>query len=96
MHFNVRRLAFYAFIPIGLIARQNEPPRCGADLEIISSLLDPEQISRYLKYVGMPAAPPPRAGIKMKGLCGDWCQEAVKVSAWQRGPLRLRKKFNQL
>ncbi len=48
-------------------------PRCGADLEIISAVLDTEQISRYLKYVGMPAAPPPRAGIKMKVLCDDWC-----------------------
>jgi hypothetical protein len=48
-------------------------PRCGADLEIISAVMDPEQISRYLKYVGMPAAPPPRAGIKMKVLCDDWC-----------------------
>ncbi|MCX6128493.1 MAG: transposase, partial [Proteobacteria bacterium] len=48
-------------------------PRCGADLQIISAVLDSEQISRYLKYVGMPAAQPPRAGIKMKVLCDDWC-----------------------
>jgi len=47
-------------------------PRCGADLEIISAVLDTEQISRYLKYVGMLAAPPCRAGIKMKVLCEDW------------------------
>ena len=47
-------------------------PRCGSDLEIISAVLDAEQIARYLKYVGMPAAPPARAGIKMKVLCEDW------------------------
>ncbi len=29
-------------------------PRCGADLEIISAVLDGDQISRYLKYLGRP------------------------------------------
>ncbi len=29
-------------------------PRCGADLEIITAVLDTEQISRYLKYLGRP------------------------------------------
>ncbi len=28
-------------------------PRCGAVLEIISAVLDPVQISRYLKYVDL-------------------------------------------
>lgn len=48
-------------------------PRCGADLEIIAAVLDPIQIARYLKHTGMPAAPPARAGIKMRVVCDEWC-----------------------
>jgi hypothetical protein len=47
-------------------------PRCGTELEIIAAVLDPVQIVRYLRHVGMPAAPPARAGVKMKVLCEEW------------------------
>jgi hypothetical protein len=55
-------------------------PCCGADLEIISAVLDPEQISRY-RWYALSATTPSRHQ-KMKVLCDDWCQEAVKVSTW--------------
>ncbi len=47
-------------------------PRCGSDLEIIAAIVDPIQIARYLKHTGMPAAPPARAGVKMKVVCEEW------------------------
>jgi len=31
------------------------------------------QIARYLKHTGMPAAPPSRAGVKMRVVCYEWC-----------------------
>ena len=46
-------------------------PRCGSDLEIIAAVLDPFQIARYLKHVGMPAAPPAQTGVKMRSLCEE-------------------------
>ncbi len=48
-------------------------PRCGADLEIIAAVLDPIQIARYLKHTGMPAAPPARAGVKIRLANDEWC-----------------------
>ncbi len=48
-------------------------PRCQSELEITSAVLDPIQIARYLKNVGMPAAPPARAPAKLKVLCEEWC-----------------------
>jgi len=48
-------------------------PRCGSDLEIIAAVLDPKQIARYLKHTGMPAAPPARAGVKMRVANDEWC-----------------------
>jgi len=48
-------------------------PRCCSDLEIIAAVLDPMQIARYLKHTGMPAAPPARAGVKMRAVCDEWC-----------------------
>ena len=47
-------------------------PRCGGELEIIAAVLDPKQIARYLKHTGMPAAPPARAGVKMRVVCEEW------------------------
>jgi len=35
--------------------------------------LDPKQIARYLKHTGMPAAPPARAGVKMRVVYDEWC-----------------------
>ena len=57
-------------------------PRCGADLEIIAAVLDPIQIARYLKHTGMPAAPPARAGIKMRVDNEQWPEGAEKGPAW--------------
>jgi hypothetical protein len=48
-------------------------PHCGSDLEIIAAVLDPKQIARYLKHTGMPAAPPARAGVKMRVANDEWC-----------------------
>jgi hypothetical protein len=43
------------------------------NLEIIAAVLDPTQIARYLKHTGKPAAPPARAGVKMRIVCDEWC-----------------------
>jgi len=48
-------------------------PRCKSELEIMAAVLDPIQIARYLKHTGMPAAPPSRAGVKMRIACEEWC-----------------------
>gem|GEM_PF-4379897 len=45
----------------------------GSDLEIIAAVVDPIQIARYLKHTGMPAAPPARAGVKMRVVCDEYC-----------------------
>jgi hypothetical protein len=42
-------------------------------LEIIAAVLDPIQIARYLKQTSMPAAPPARAGVKMRVANDEWC-----------------------
>lgn len=47
-------------------------PRCGKGLEIVSAVVDPAQIRRYLEHVGMPAAPPVRAGVKIRVVWEDW------------------------
>jgi hypothetical protein len=47
-------------------------PRCKSELEIIAAVLDPKQIARYLKHTGMPAAPPARAGVKMRVVYEEW------------------------
>ena len=47
-------------------------PRCGRGLEIVIVVLDPAQIRRYLRHVGMPAAPPVRAGFKIRVVWEDW------------------------
>ncbi len=52
-------------------------PRCKSDLEIIAAVLDPNQIARYLKHTGMPAAPPSRAGVKMR-LANEECYECLE------------------
>ena len=57
-------------------------PRCGADLEIIAAVLDPIEIARYLKHTGMPAAPPARAGVKMRVENEQWSEGAEKGPAW--------------
>jgi hypothetical protein len=48
-------------------------PRRRSDLEIIAAVLDPIQIGRYLKHKGMPAAPPARAGVKIRLANEEWC-----------------------
>ncbi len=39
---------------------------------IAAVVLDPIQIARYLKHTGMPAAPPTRAGVKMRLANDEW------------------------
>jgi hypothetical protein len=47
-------------------------PHCGQDLAIVAAVTDSFSIQRYLKYVGMPAAPPRISEVRMKVLCEEW------------------------
>ena len=47
-------------------------PRCGHELEIISAVLNPRHIARYLRHVGMPAAPPRVSGVRMQLVLEEW------------------------
>ena len=57
-------------------------PRCGSDLDIIAAVVDPIQIARYLKHTGMPAAPPARAGVKLRVVLENWSEGVENDPAW--------------
>ena len=47
-------------------------PRCGRALAIVAAVMDSFSFQRYLRHVGMPAAPPRTKGVQMKVLCEEW------------------------